>query len=270
MVDIKNILLSPDELKRCDEFSQRSAPNQQDIEFGQHSTQKRRISEIARDNLIGKIAEVAFSKMMEENYGITVPLDFNYYPRGKWDSQDAVINGWRIDIKATRMGGHWMLIEWNKLNFRQRENNLSHVYVMFSVGWDRTTDKPTGIVCYEGAASLSKLNKNQPCTRVLRKGDFLPGTQTTLQADNYGIKFDDLHSEPEEFVHWLQKHSPPESMVLKYPNPYTNETTENILLQENPRLEDIRNDFHNEEDQPVKMGYFTGIISFLKKTFTFK
>ena len=32
-----------------------------------------------------------------------------------------------------------MLIEWNKLNFRQRDNNLSHLYVMFSVDWDRTS-----------------------------------------------------------------------------------------------------------------------------------
>ena len=69
--------------------------------------------------------------MMKENYGIDVPLDFNYYPRGQWDDQDAEINGWRIDVKGTRKGGRWMLIEWNKLNFRQRDNNLSplcHVY----------------------------------------------------------------------------------------------------------------------------------------------
>ena len=105
MLDVKNIRLSQDELARCIEFSQRSAPNQQAIEFGQRSTKARSTREIARDNLIGKIAEVAFSKMMKENYGIDVPLDFNYYPRGQWDNQDAVINGWRIDVKGTRKGG---------------------------------------------------------------------------------------------------------------------------------------------------------------------
>ena len=88
MLDVKNIRLSQDELARCIEFSQRSAPNQQAIEFGQRSTKARSTREIARDNLIGKIAEVAFSKMMKENYGIDVPLDFNYYPRGQWDNQD--------------------------------------------------------------------------------------------------------------------------------------------------------------------------------------
>lgn len=128
----------------------RSASSQQAIEFGQHTTKARSVKEIARDNLIGKIAEVAFSKMMKENYGIDVPLDFNYYPCGQWDNQDAEINGWRIDVKGTRKGGRWMLIEWNKLNFRQRDNNLSHLYVMFTVDWNRQTDLPTGLVSFKG------------------------------------------------------------------------------------------------------------------------
>ena len=93
MIDVKNIRLTPNELAECIEFSQTSAPNQQAVEFGQRSTKARSTHEIARDNLIGKIAEVAFSKMMKEKYGIAVPLDFNYYPRGQWDSRDAVING---------------------------------------------------------------------------------------------------------------------------------------------------------------------------------
>lgn len=102
MLNVNHIILTQQELMRCVEFSKRSAPNQQAIEFGQHTTKARSENEIARDNLIGKIAEVAFSKMMKENYGIDVPLDFNYYPRGQWDNQDAEINGWRIDVKGTR------------------------------------------------------------------------------------------------------------------------------------------------------------------------
>ena len=71
-----------------------------------------------------------------------------------------------------------MLIEWNKLNFRQRDNNLSHLYAMFSVDWDRATDRPTGCVSYEGAVSLKKLRAGCQITHVLRKGDMLPGTHT--------------------------------------------------------------------------------------------
>ena len=107
--------------------------------------------------------------MMKENYGIEVPLDFNYYPRGQWDNQDAVINGWRIDVKGTRKGGQWMLIEWNKLNFRQRDNNLSHLYAMFTVDWDRAKDQPTGRASYKGAVSLNKLKAGCPTTVILRK-----------------------------------------------------------------------------------------------------
>lgn len=225
MLNIKDIRLTEEELAKCIEFSNTSAPNQQAIEFGQHTTKARSSREIARDNLIGKIAEVAFSKMMKENYGIDVELDFNYYPRGQWDSQDAVINGWRIDIKSTRKGGHWMLIEWNKLNFRQHHNNLSHVYLMFTVDWDRNNDLPTGRVSYEGAASLEKLRHACPTTRVLRKGDFIPGTSTRLQADNYGIHFNDLYKNLNHLVTFLTEHLPKEDLIDNYPNPYSGLTT---------------------------------------------
>ncbi len=229
MLNVKNIRLSQDELNRCIEFAQKSAPNQQAIEFGQRTTKPRRIGEIARDNLIGKIAEVAFSKMMKENYDIDVPLDFNYYPRGQWDSQDAVINGWRIDVKGTRQGGRWMLIEWNKLKFRQRDNNLSHLYVMFSVAWDRIADCPTGLVSYEGAVSLSRLNSKCKTTKVLRKGDVIPGTHTTLQADNYGIQFSDLYKHLNHLVQHLTTKEPPESLTAEFLDPYTGQTTVQIL-----------------------------------------
>lgn len=175
MIDPKNIQLTENELNKCLEFSEISAQNQQKIEFGQKTTSPRKVSEIARDNLIGKIAEVAFCKLLKENYGIDIELDFNYYPRGQWDSQDAEVNGWRIDIKGTRKGGHWLLIEWNKLNFRQRDNNLSHVFVMFSVDWNRNIDAPTGKASFEGIASLNKLNRYTPNTRVLLKGSCIPG-----------------------------------------------------------------------------------------------
>lgn len=225
MLNVKRIQLSSEELQKCINFSKESAPNQQAIEFGQRTTAARSTQEIARDNLIGKIAEVAFSKMMKENYGIDVPLDFNYYPLGQWDSQDAVINGWRIDVKGTRKGGHWMLIEWNKLNFRQRDNNLSHIYAMFSVDWDRSTDCPTGFVSYEGAVSLGKLRPDCQTTHVLRKGTELPGTHTVLQADNYGIRFKDLYKHLNHLAAYLTKQKPPKSLTEAFQNPYSGETT---------------------------------------------
>ena len=87
MINVKDIRLTPEELDQCIDFARRSAPTQQKIEFGSHDTKPRDPKEVARDNLIGKIAEVAFSKMMKANYGLDIPLDFEIYPRGKWDQQ---------------------------------------------------------------------------------------------------------------------------------------------------------------------------------------
>lgn len=262
MLDVKNILLSQEELERCVEFSLRSAPNQQAVEFGQRSTKARGTREIARDNLIGKIAEAAFSKMMLENYGIDVPLDFNYYPRGQWDNQDAVINGWRIDVKGTRKGGHWMLIEWNKLNFRQRDNNLSHLYVMFSVDWDRAADLPTGCVSYEGAVSLEKLRASCRTTHILRKGEVLPGTHTILQADNYGIQFSDLYKQLDQLTKYLTEQKPPESLTQNFQNPYTGQTTAQILATAKPAPATLR---RFSRDGCRRPGFFSVLASWLKK-----
>lgn len=274
MIDEKNIVLSEEEIDQCIEFSQRCALNQQAIEFGQKTTKARHTSEIARDNLIGKIAEVGFSKLLYDNYNLDAPLDFNYYPRGKWDGQDAVINGWRIDVKGTRSGGRWMLIEWSKLNFRQRDNNLSHVYVMFSVEWDRTADQPTGRVSYEGAASLSKLSTDCATTHVLRKGDYIPGTKTRLQADNYGIRFKDLYKHLDKFVAYLQENRPPADLTENYRNPFTGQTTAEILSQEGRTVEQVKpleavpatsNAFQEDSNRPETEKWFKRFIERIKE-----
>ena len=255
MIDVFNIVLTDAEMDKCREFSRISAASQQAIEFGQHTTKARSESEIARDNLIGKIAEVAFSKMMKENYGIDVPLDFNYYPRGQWDNQDAEINGWRIDVKGTRSGGRWMLIEWNKLNFRQRDNNLSHLFVMFTVDWDRNSDQPTGKVSYRGAVSLAKLKDGIPTTVVLRKGSILPGTKTHLQADNFGIQFKDLYKHLNHLVEYLRAAPPLPSLTDNFRNPYTGETTLEILGSAAVKEESVTSkaDLEKQESSAIKL-----------------
>jgi len=213
------ITLSSEELEKCREFSYECAKNQQQIEFGQSDTAARGVTEIGRDNLIGKVAEVAFSKMMMEKYDIPVHLDFSYYPRGLWDAQDATINGWRIDVKGTRKGGKWLLVEWSKLNFRKKEGKLSHLYVMASVMWNRTDETPARQVDIVGCASLRKLLPNVPTTKVLRKGDFIPNTKTRLQADNYAIHFSDLFKDWNAVVGEITSNKP--FAASDYPNPYS-------------------------------------------------
>ena len=85
------ITLTPDEMQKCIEFSQKSAETQQDIEFGQKDTKPRPTKEIARDNLIGKMAEVAVLRMLREKYGIHYPVNYEIYPRGEWDDCDVKI-----------------------------------------------------------------------------------------------------------------------------------------------------------------------------------
>lgn len=199
------IRLSKDEIERCKAFSQKCALNQQEIEFGQKDTELSNIQEISRDNLIGKVAEVAFAKMMKEKYNLHIELDFNYYPRGKWDNQDAVINGWRIDVKGTQQGGKWLLIEWSKLKFRRKQNLLSHFYVMSTVGWDREHDEPTEYLELVGYATLGKLKNGYKNTLVIRKGEMIPGTSTKLQADNFARNFEVLYKNWDLMIEYLKK-----------------------------------------------------------------
>lgn len=213
------IRLNGQEFQTCVAFAKKCALNQQEIEFGQADTKPRGTAEISRDNLIGKMAEAAFAKMARERYGKEVKLDFNYYPRGKWDDQDAEINGWRIDVKATRRGGRWMLIEWSKLGFRQKQGKLSHLYVMASVDWDRGRDLPHRDVELVGCASIQRLKPGQPSVEILRKGTCIPGTKTLLQADNYGIPFQALETDWDSVMRYILAHDPPDLSL--YPNPCT-------------------------------------------------
>ena len=212
------VRLTDDEIERCRVFAYTSAQTQQAIEFGQKTTAERDKEEGGRDTWIGKIGEVIVAKAAEKRFGIHVDLDFSYYPRGQWDDQDFLINGWRIDVKAMREGARWLFVEWNKLCFRQQYHNLSHAYIAVSVGWDRDSDKPTGGGVIKGIASLDKLSTASEKTAVLMKGDLIPGTNTRLQADNYGIRFKDLSDFDRSFLYML-KHRP-NGVAERFINPY--------------------------------------------------
>jgi len=187
------ITLTPEELQKCRTFSIESARSQQDIEFGQSDTIPRSVAEIARDNLIGKMAEAAFKNFLRSRYGVETQIDYNIYRRGVWDNNDLTINGWNIDIKSTR-SGHWFLIEWNKLSFRRQQNSLPDCFFICRTPWNLETDTPKGTVELCGAVSLQTLCRRDPRILTLRKGELLPGTRypTPLQADNYAIEFTHL------------------------------------------------------------------------------
>lgn len=255
------ITLSEQEFYRCVEFSKASAMNQQRIEFGQSDTTPRSNNEISRDNLIGKMAEVAFAKMLKEVFDIQTDLDFNYYPRGVWDDQDAVVNGWKIDVKATRKGGRWMLIEWSKLDFRQRQGKLADLYAMAIVDWDRNRDLPSRRVELVGCASAMKLRRGIPTTLVLRKGDLIPETNTHLQADNFAISFSNLEKDWESVIRYICRNHPPD--LSQYPNPFTGQP---LLCGSKSAKTSIEDSYRKEPKQCVEVKK-TSIVSHIKVWF---
>lgn len=265
-MSIKTIKLTAEELQKCIEFSEQSAKTQQPIEFGQNTTVARKVKEIARDNLIGKMAEVAIVKMLKEDFGIEVPLDFAIYDRGVWDENDIVINGWNIDIKSTRIG-HWLLIEWNKLNFRQKNGDLPHVFFMCKTSWDMETDTPNGVVQLIGSISTGRLKAENPSVVVLRKGDFIPKTNTRLQADNFGVEFNNLNSDWHSVISYMLNNNPPD--LSNYPNPYTHETVPQYKNGKN--LEEIVNTISKNIERgykrPIqkKKSIWNKILSFFKQ-----
>lgn len=225
----RTITLTAEELQKSKDFSVRSALTQQAIEFGQSDTKARDLSEIARDNMIGKMAEIAFARMLKEDFNIDIPIDFEIYERGKWDDNDMIINGWNIDIKSTRIG-HWLLIEWSKLNFRQKQGKLPHAFFMCKTQWDTENDTPLGTVELVGSISLNRLVANQPHVYSIRKGERLPGTRAFLQADNFGVKFEHLNSNWNEVINYILENPAPD--LSMYPNPYTGNTIPQHTIQE--------------------------------------
>ena len=209
MSDYTVITLTPDEMEKCIEFSKKSAETQQDIEFGQKDTKPRPTEEIARDNLIGKMAEVAVLRMLREKYGIHYPVNYEIYPRGEWDDCDVKIGGWSIDIKSTR-SGKWLLFETSKLKMRQNQkiNNLDAL-IMCRTQWDRDKDAPKGSVELIGLISMKKLLSNDPIVKHLKKGDRIPNTKRMLQAENLAVAFDDLEHNWDMMIDYMTKNPPP-------------------------------------------------------------
>ncbi|SFP37079.1 hypothetical protein SAMN02910344_01211 [Ruminobacter amylophilus] len=215
---IKTIVLSKYDMQRCVDFSKESAKSQQAIEFGQSDTVPRRIAEIARDNLIGKMAEVAITHMLREDFGLHFTVNFDIYPRGEWDDFDVQINGWNVDIKSTRIG-QWLLFEVDKLRMRQNQkyNNLPDAIFMCRTPWNRELDEPKGTVELIGAVSLKNLLSNNSKVVRLKKGDFIPNTRAKLQAENYGIHFSNISSDWGSIIPYMLTNPPPDASAYIIP-----------------------------------------------------
>lgn len=214
------VKLSEESMQKSYKFAAESARSQRPAPFGQKNERQRDNFAILNNTWLGKIAEIAFAQMLKNNYGVNVELDFDVYPRGKWDSVDVQINNWNIDIKSSKYGSRWFLIEWSKIDFNHSSGTLPHIFVMTTVDWNKTTNIPSGNVNLVGMMYTNDLVPTNPKVHTLLRGDNIPGTTTPLYADNYGVAFHDLNSDWDKIIDYILHHNPPS--LSGYPHPITN------------------------------------------------
>ena len=195
------VTLTEYEYALCDLFSKESAKTQQAVEFGQKRTKPRSVEEIARDTMIGKMAEAAVARVLWRDYKQHLPINYQIYPMNDCDDEDIRVNGWTLDIKSTRKG-KWLLLETAKVRYRMKTGTMPDVIVMCRTPWDEKNDRPQGReVELIGCISTQRLTGG----KVLKAGECIPGTGCRLQADNYGIKIENL-SDFNGAVEWMLQH----------------------------------------------------------------
>lgn len=187
-------ILSDKEYFDCENFAINSAKTQRENRSG--GTLVRSIEFIASDTLRGKVAEVlAIHFFAQEPFRINnIPLDFNVYPRGKWDDQDLKINQIRIAIKSAKWFSKWLLLETKDIE----RGDTYDFYIFIVVAKDYKSGTIMGYVTKEEII-------NDPKTLKLKKGEYIPGTSTALDANNYARHYSNLHNSEEEWIKFIKK-----------------------------------------------------------------
>ena len=188
------VVIPKEKIEECWAFSRESAKSQQSFEFGVENSHHRPTDEIARDNMIGKLGEVAVQQLLSE-FDIDVSLDMSIYEVGEWDRCDIEYRGWMLDVKCTQRGFNF-LIEWNKLQFRADAHELPHFFVATRLSKDTsiTFDGATSdcvkvdVIGYIDVRELAETNES---IHVLKPGDCIPDTSTKVTAKNFCIPFSD-------------------------------------------------------------------------------
>lgn len=174
------ITLSKEEIKKVETFASMVDVNPKS--FGQRDSMKRDRTTMIRDMVVGKCGELAFQKYMRLTFGIEFELDFNIYSRKERDTQDALFNGYRFEIKTIKRG-NWLMYEKDTMSMRYRTSDIPHYFVL--VRFDIETGKAeiVGYIPFEAMADKKNL---------LKKGSILPSTKTPLKAENYSVHADQL------------------------------------------------------------------------------
>jgi hypothetical protein len=181
--------MSDQENYKCDNFANESAKTQREWRSG--GTQYRELKMIQDDTRRGKVGEIATKKFLEqEPFNIKdIKLDFDIYPRGKWDEQDFAIGDKIVSIKSIKWFSNWLLLETKDI----LRGDLYDYYILVKI----SKDYKSGTIL--GFAKKDEIIQPNPKTHQLQKGEYIPGTTTILDASNYCRHSNDLHNSLEEW-----------------------------------------------------------------------
>ena len=122
--------VSPRDVWRCYEFARDMQGHHNNTLIMQRSSQQ-----IFRDDLRGKLAEIAVKKYLERQNHNVGELDFEIYDLGTWDRDDIVVdNSVHVSVKSSGENANYLLIETNRVDpetgeYSYRNNNGDRIIV---------------------------------------------------------------------------------------------------------------------------------------------
>lgn len=184
------IFLEEVEIEKCRTFATDSAKTQRPYRSG--GSHIRGLNMIIQDTFRGKLSEVVCKKFLEQKplnvRGIQ--LDFDIYPRGKWDVADIVIGDKKVGVKSAKHFSSWLLLESKDI----LRGEVSDYYILILI--NREMDG--GIIA--GYATMKEIVNGDQHTLQLKKGEYIPGTSTKLDADNHARHRKHLHDSADDWI----------------------------------------------------------------------
>ena len=188
--------LNEEETKECEQFARNSAGTQREYRSG--GTLQRSFGQIFGDTWRGKTGEVISKKFLEQGplnvEGIE--LDFDIYPRGEWDKTDMEINGKIIAIKSAKWFSKWLLLESKDI----RREDVYDYYILVLINEDCTGGKVAGY-----ATKNEIVDNKDGNTLKLKKGENIPHTSISLDANNHARHKDNLHNSENDWIKLVQE-----------------------------------------------------------------
>lgn len=167
-------ILNNEDFKLCEDFSKNSAGTQREYRSGGSHFRSKHL--IEKDTLRGKVGEFIVKKFLKQDpLSIKdIELDFNVYERGKWDKEDFILSKTRFSVKSVKWFSKWLLLETKDI----LRGDIYDTYILVAVDENFRGGNVKGFATKDEILYDSK-------TLKLKKGDYIPKTNTVLDADNH-------------------------------------------------------------------------------------